>query len=109
MGGACLLLAIPSALANGAVDFLGANGLFGAWDFLTLNNNIWGNYSLSIGAILICVFAGWVWGVPKLLASLEEGGFPLPASGLLAFLVKVVCPLAILIVLLFIIITGTYF
>ena len=44
-----------------------------------------------------------------MLASLEEGGFPLPASGLLAFLVKVVCPLAILIVLLFIIITGTYF
>ena len=109
MGGACLLLAIPSALANGAVDFLGANGLFGAWDFLTLNNNVWGNYSLSIGAILICVFAGWVWGVPKLLASLEEGGFPLPASGLLAVLVKVVCPVAILIVLLFIIFTGTYF
>ncbi len=108
-GGACLLLAIPSALANGAVDFLGPNGLFGAWDFLTLNNNIWGNYSLSIGAILICVFAGWVWGVPKMLASLEEGGFPLPASGLLAFLVKVVCPVAILIVLLFIIFTGTYF
>ena len=108
MGGLCLLLAIPSALSQGAVGFLGADGLFG-WDFLTLNNNIWGNYSLSIGAILICVFAGWVWGVPKLLASLEEGGFPVPASGVLAFLIKVVCPVAVLIVLLFIIITGRYF
>ena len=108
MGGLCLLLAIPSALSQGAVDFLGANGLF-AWDFLTLNNNIWGNYSLSIGAILICIFAGWVWGVPKLLASLEEGGFPVPASGVLSFLIKVVCPVAVFIVLLFIIITGRYF
>jgi NSS family neurotransmitter:Na+ symporter len=74
-----------------------------------LNNNIWGNYSLSIGAILICVFAGWVWGIPKALGSLEEGGYKMPASGLWAILVKVVCPIAILCVLLFIIITGNYF
>ena len=112
LGGICFVLAVPSALANGAVGFLGANGLFGAWDFLTLNNNVWGNYSLSIGAILICLFAGWKWGIPKLLESLEEGEgrtFPLPGAPVLAFLIKVVCPVAILITLLFIIITGTYF
>ena len=110
--GICFLLAIPSALSQGAVGFLGANGLF-AWDFLTLNNNVWGNYSLSIGAILICLFAGWKWGIPKLLESLEEGDekgkFPLPGAPVLAFLIKIVCPVAILITLLFIIITGTYF
>jgi NSS family neurotransmitter:Na+ symporter len=109
LGGVCFLLAIPSALSQGAVGWLGANGAFGTWDFLTLNNNIWGNYSLSIGAILICVFAGWVWGIPKALGSLEEGGYKMPASGLWAILVKVVCPIAILCVLLFIIITGNYF
>ena len=112
LGSACFLLAVPSALANGAVGWLGEGGIFGSWDFLTLNNNIWGNYSLSIGAILICVFAGWKWGIPKLVASLEEGpgaGFPLPGASILGFLVKVVCPIAILITLLFIIFTGSYF
>jgi len=108
LGGACFALAIPSALSQGAVGFLGANGMF-TWDFLTLNNNIWGNYSLSIGAILICVFVGWKWGIKPALASLEEGGFSLPGAGLWAILIRVICPVAILIVLLFIIITGSYF
>ncbi len=108
MGGFSFVLAVPSALSQGAVPFLGADGVFG-WDFLTLNNNIWGNYSLSIGAILICVFVGWKWGIPKAIESLEAGGFPLPASGLWSFLVKYVCPLAVAVVLGFIIVTGNYF
>ena len=112
LGGICFVIAIPSALSQGAVGWLGANGLF-TWDFLTLNNNVWGNYSLSIGAILICLFAGWKWGIPKLLESLQEGSvpdeFPLPGAPVLAILIKVICPIAILITLLFIIITGTYF
>jgi len=109
LGGFCFVLAIPSALSQGAVGWLGANGAFGDWDFLTLNNNIWGNYSLSIGAILLCLFVGWVWGVPKALSSLEEGGYKMPASGLWAVLIRFVCPIAILSVLLFIIFTGKYF
>ena len=111
IGAGCFILAVPSALAFGAVSGLSENGWIG-WDFLTLNNNIWGNYSLSIGAFLICVFAGWRWGVPKLLESLEEGDgrvYPLPARGLFGFLLKVVCPLAVLIVLIFIVVTGSYF
>ena len=109
MGGVCLLLAIPSALSQGAVPALGANGIFGAWDFLTLNNNIWGNYSLSIGAIMICLFVGWKWGVPKALEALELGPHPMPATPVWAFLVKFICPLAVLAVLLFVIFTGQYF
>jgi NSS family neurotransmitter:Na+ symporter len=101
-------LAIPSALSQGAVSWLGSGGLFG-WDFLTLNNNIWGNYSLSIGAILICLFVGWKWGVPKALVAIEQGGFSLPAPALWAFLVRYFCPLAILAVLIFIIVTNQYF
>ncbi|MBT8401160.1 MAG: sodium-dependent transporter, partial [Rhodothermia bacterium] len=108
VGGICFVIGVPSALSQGAVDFLGADGLF-AWDFLTINNNIWGNYSLSIGAILICVFVGWKWGVPKAVESLEVGGFKLPAAPLFGFLVRYVCPVAIAIVLAFIIITGNYF
>jgi NSS family neurotransmitter:Na+ symporter len=108
LGGFCFVLAIPSALSQGAVSWLGSGGLFG-WDFLTLNNNIWGNYSLSIGAILICLFVGWKWGVPKALVAIEQGGFSLPAPALWAFLVRYFCPLAILAVLIFIIVTNQYF
>ena len=108
LGGICFVLAVPSALSQGAVPFLGANGMF-TWDFLTLNNNIWGNYSLSTGAFLICIFAGYKWGIPAALKELEGGGFRMPASGLWAFMVKVLCPVAVLAVLIFVIATGNYF
>ncbi len=110
LGGICFLLAIPSALSQGAVPMLsGGEAGITSWDFLTLNNNIWGNYSLSIGAILICVFVGWKWGIPNALTSLEDGGFTLPAASLWAFLVKFLCPLAVLAVLIYIVVTGQYF
>ena len=109
LGSVCLILAIPSALSQGAVPALGANGIFGAWDFLTLNNNIWGNYSLSIGAIMVCLFVGWKWGVPKAMEALELGNHPMPGTSLWGFLVRYVCPIAVFIVLVFIIVSGEYF
>jgi len=108
LGIVCFLLAVPSALSQGAVSWLGSGGLFG-WDFLTVNNNIWGNYSLSVGAILICLFVGWKWGVPNALQSLERGGYTLPGSPFWAILIRYLCPLAILAVLIFIVVTGQYF
>ena len=108
IGAACFALAVPSALSQGAVPLLGADGLF-AWDFLTLNNNIWGNYSLSLGALLVCVFVGWRWGVAPAVASLEEGGHRLPATGAWRVLIRYVCPIAVAIIFLFIVVTGQYF
>jgi neurotransmitter:Na+ symporter, NSS family len=108
IGSACFVLAVPSALANGASpifsDFLGM-GI----DFLSLNNAIWGNYSLSIGAILLCVFVGWKWGLPNALDSLQASGHRLPAAPLFGFLVRYVCPAAIGTVLVYVIVTGNYF
>ncbi len=108
LGIVCFLIAVPSALSQGAVSWLGSGGLFG-WDFLTVNNNVWGNYSLSVGAILICLFVGWKWGITNALASLERGGYALPSSTFWAFLIRYLCPLAILAVLIFIVVTGQYF
>lgn len=105
MGGACFLLAIPSALSNGAVPALG--NIFGA-DWLTLNSIVWGNYSLSIGAFLTCIFAGWKWGLPAMFGMLEEGGHILVGKPVLGLLVKVVCPVAIAVTLIFIVLTGNY-
>ncbi|NNE71209.1 MAG: sodium-dependent transporter [Rhodothermales bacterium] len=108
LGGLCFVLAVPSALASGAspmfTDFLGTGV-----DFLTLNNNIWGNYSLSIGAISLCIFVGYKWGVPNALASLEASGHKLPAPALFGFLVRYVCPAAVGAVLIYVIVTGNYF
>jgi NSS family neurotransmitter:Na+ symporter len=105
VGVACFLVAIPSALANGAVPAL-AN-IFGT-DWLTLNSIVWGNYSLSIGAFLTCVFVGWKWGMPAAFEVLEQGARGLPGKGALSLLIRVICPLAIAVTLGFIVITGNY-
>jgi len=107
LGGACLVLAVPSALAQGGNDYL-TSFLGEGLDFLSVQNIIWGNYSLSLGALLICVFVGWRWGTTKAIASLEVGGFKLPAAGLWVILIRYVCPLAVAVILAFIIYTQQY-
>jgi NSS family neurotransmitter:Na+ symporter len=101
VGGICFVLAIPSALANGASGFFTAflgEGL----DFLTVQNNIWGVYSLSLGAFLICVFVGWKWGIPAALESLEaDGAHPVPGRQMWGFLVKYICPIAVIVAFLY--------
>ncbi len=105
IGLACFALAVPSALSNGAVPAL-AN-IFGT-DWLTLNSIVWGNYSLSIGAFLTCIFVGWKWGMPKVFEVLEQGGHAVPGKAALSLLIMVICPLAIVVTLVFIVITGNY-
>ncbi len=108
IGGVCFLVAIPSALSQGGSDFF-SNFLGTGLDFLSVQNIIWGNYSLSIGALLLCLFLGWKWGVPKALDSLAESGHSLPAPALYGVLIRYVCPIAIAIVLVYIIVTQQYF
>ncbi len=99
----CFALAVPSALSQGGSAWLTEVG------WLDIQNIIWGNYALSIGAIFICVFAGWRWGTGKLIEYVELGGNVLPGRGVLGFVVKFVAPLAIAVVLGFIVVTRQYF
>ncbi|MEM7351457.1 MAG: sodium-dependent transporter [Acidobacteriota bacterium] len=101
----CFVLAVPSALSLGANDFF--TNMAGGQGFLGLANIIFGNYFLSIGAVLICVFVGWKWGVPKALAEINHGG-NLPAGELWGMLVRYVCPVAVLVVLIYAAVTGSY-
>ncbi|MFQ5538363.1 MAG: sodium-dependent transporter [Gemmatimonadota bacterium] len=105
---ACFLIAVPSALSQGAVDGLTKMPGIGL-SFLDLQNIVWGNYGLSIGAILICIFAGYRWGPENMLKYVEMGGNALPGRQILGFVVKYIAPLAIAVVLGFIIVTGEYF
>lgn len=100
---ACFVLAIPSALSQGANAWLTDFG------WLDVQNIIWGNYGLSIGAILICLFVGFRWGTNRMMEFVELGGNMLPGRSIFGFVVKWVCPVAIAVVLGFIAITGEYF
>ncbi len=108
IGLACLVFAVPSALSQGAVggltDFLGTGTTY-----LDIQNIIWGNYSLSIGALGLCIFVGWKWGVPAAIASLEASGHKLQGHQLWSVLVRFVCPVAVGAILVYIIITQQYF
>ena len=107
MGLACLVLALPSALSQGASPFF-SDFLGSGVDFLTAQNNLWGNYSLTIGALLLCIFVGWVWGVDKSVASMESSGHLLKGHQLYGFLLRYICPIAVLVVLSYIL-RGNYF
>jgi NSS family neurotransmitter:Na+ symporter len=108
LGGGCFLLAIPSALSNGAVGGLSALYQMGGKDksFLDLLDMVFGNYSLSIGALLLSVFVGWKWGVNAGLDELQGGGkHRLPLAAVWAFCIRFICPVAVLLVLISIV-TG---
>lgn len=92
--GACFVLAIPSALWG---------------SFLDVQNIIFGNYALAIGALLICLFVGWRWGIPKALEEIARGGQPLPAAALWGVLVRYVCPLCVAAIIVYTVLTGKYF
>ncbi len=58
IGGIALVFAIPSALSE---------------KFLTTMNYIWGNLSLSIGALCIALFVAYIWKTEKALLELSHG------------------------------------
>ncbi|MEM9996804.1 MAG: sodium-dependent transporter [Bacteroidota bacterium] len=97
LGAVCFVLAVPSALSQGAVPALGSESVFGM-DWLSLQDTLFGNWSLAIGALLLCLFVGWKWGVGPAQASLETSGHALPLAGAWRFLIRYICPIAILIV-----------
>jgi NSS family neurotransmitter:Na+ symporter len=102
IGGGCFLLSIPSALSNGAVGGLTALYSKGGKDksFLDLLDMVFGNYSLSIGALLLSLFVGWKWGVKAGLDELQGGGaHRLPLAAVWAFCIRFICPVAVVIVL----------
>ena len=104
LGGACFFLAIPSALSQGANKTLSSLGDKG---FLDLANIFFGNYCLSLGAILICVFVAWRWGTTNALAEMNRGG-RMPIPWLWSTMVRFVCPVAVAIVLIYVAVTGNY-
>jgi len=95
---AIALLGVPATLSQSVMAEMKVFGMnaFDLYDFLS------SNVMLPLGGILICLFVGWVYGLPQLEKQLSNNG-SLPNRGLIRavfFLVRYVTPLLIALVLL---------
>ena len=92
------MIGIPSALADVAVSWL--TNLPGVgMDFLSCLFMLFGQYSLVIGALLISIFVGWVWGVKAAGEEVRENDGAFPLGRTWAFLIRFVAPTAIVAIL----------
>lgn len=98
LGLIAFVIGIPSALANGAVPWLSNLPGIGM-DFLSFLFMLFGQYSLVIGALLISLFVGWVWGVSAAGEEVRENDGKFPLGRTWAFLIRFVAPSAIVAIL----------
>jgi len=108
MGLAAALLGIPAALSIGANEWL-TKIPFLKIGFLDFMNVFFGNYSLSVGSLCIAIFAGYKWGAKAVQRELEQEQNVFKLKAIWAFLIRFICPIAIVIILGYIIITQKYF
>jgi NSS family neurotransmitter:Na+ symporter len=101
VGAVAFVIGLPSVLSQGAVAFLGDVTLFGNPTFLYIMDFIFGNISLAIGALLLSIFVGWVWGWRNAAAEIRQGsGITEAGTRIWGIFIAFVCPVVIFIVLL---------
>jgi NSS family neurotransmitter:Na+ symporter len=108
VGGITFLVAIPSALSQGGMRFFSEMNILGQKSFLDLMDFIWGNLSLSIGALTLSIFIGYIWKTHHAVTEINQGFefFTKPVVGqvsmatIWSFLIKYVIPVFIFIILL---------
>ena len=102
VGGFTFLVGLPSALAQGGSTFLTEEiSLFGVTGFFSIMDYIWGNVSLALGALLISVFVGWVWGTSNAVEELQQGSddaFTGALATVWTVFLKYICPLVIAVI-----------
>lgn len=98
-GAATLVIGIPSALAWAGIQPFSTARIFGQDGFFSLMDFVWVNLSLPFGALALCLFGAWVWGLQN--ASAEISGTS-PSfrrvAGVWRFVITWVCPLFIAII-----------
>ncbi|MBA7549181.1 hypothetical protein ES705_41657 [subsurface metagenome] len=90
------VIGVPAALSFGGMKIFTKIDFFGKFDF------IFGNISLAVGALLICVFVGYVWGVKNAIKEIFSGNHKFKIKPLWVFSLKFLSPLAVIIILIFI-------
>ncbi|MFB6231396.1 MAG: sodium-dependent transporter [Salinibacter sp.] len=104
IGSIVFLMAIPSALSQGAsgafsnMSYLfGESGLFGQNNFLGILDYLIGSAGLAIGAFFLSIFIGWVWGADYAAEELVEGSSVM-TQGLVSvwtFMMRYVIPVVV--------------
>ncbi|GAG36731.1 unnamed protein product, partial [marine sediment metagenome] len=89
-------IGIPSALSTGGMK------IFSKIDFFGIIGLIFGNISLAVGALLICLFTGYIWTVKKAVQEVQSGNPRFKVRPLWIFSIKYLSPIAIIIILIFI-------
>jgi NSS family neurotransmitter:Na+ symporter len=67
--------------------------------FLGTMNFIWGNLALSIGALFIAIFVGYIWKSSNALKEIAQGSEKFKLGGVWVIFIKFITPLAVLLVL----------
>ncbi|MFQ5669614.1 MAG: sodium-dependent transporter [Acidobacteriota bacterium] len=98
LGLAAFMLGIPSAFANGGSRLFSGKHWLGM-NFMDAMAMIFITYSLTVGAWLICIFAGWVWGTKAAAEEVRAGCENVSLVRAWTVLVRYLCPLAIAIIL----------
>jgi NSS family neurotransmitter:Na+ symporter len=106
--GLAFIMGIPSALSQGSVNWLSKLPILHI-GFLDFANILLGNYSLTSGALLIAIFVGYKWKFKYVIEeiTLENNTFYLQKAWM--FLIRYFCPIAILLIFAYILITQNYF
>ncbi len=95
MGGVIFLVGIPSALSSGAVDSLSAIPGIGM-DLLTLLDTIFGSFALTIGALGLCIFVAWAWGLAEAIREISQGEPEFRFEPIWRGLIRYAAPIAII-------------
>jgi NSS family neurotransmitter:Na+ symporter len=83
------------------VDSLSNWTVLGNTSFLYVMDFFWGNVSLAVGACLLSIFVGWVWGVGSAAVELRTGSKIGDGTvRIWGFFLRWICPIVIFIVLL---------
>ncbi len=102
------VVGIPSALSQGASSWFSHLPVIGM-GFLDFANILLGNYSLTFGALLIALFVAYRWGIKEVVAEITLGGNRFYFQKTWGFLIRYLCPIAILLIFVYILVTGNYF
>jgi len=99
VGAVAFLLGIPSALST-------SPGLFSRFafgkSFLDLMDYLWANLSLPLGALLLSIFVGYVWGAEKAAVEIRfRKDRKFPGEDLWIYDIKYFVPLVLAVILLF--------
>jgi NSS family neurotransmitter:Na+ symporter len=101
--GLSFVIGIPSVLSFGNVDFFRRLPLIQI-SFFEMMDFVWGSLALSVGALFIAIFVGYVWKSANALKEIEPGTKHFRYAGIWSFSVKYLCPLLILATLLVLVI-----